>query len=514
MAALGIIAVYVALSMWILGVEWTHQAGKAMGWWNLADRSVLGLFLTESTQRRVGPKWLSGFGVEQTIPRRLDQADFLLKAAEDAISAAERAEAKEAGSGAATLAQAALAERRLADVSLAELKARRDAASKAFSALDASKGIQSASGKVTRALKAARELAEQIGGAEGGASEKPVSAKQRDDLAAAVEEVMFSVEDLQKRAPAGSLLKEIKTAPLQDAADEIREAKGKIEVPSAAFAAVQAAVDQVLQGDASGGGAGGVVQALGVIEPAIEKLFPMPTGGAGTLYRFRTLLGTDAQGRSILIRGLYSAKVALQVGVVVAFIAVMIGAFLGAAAAYYGGWIDTIVQWLYSMLSSVPQLVLLAVLAFMFLNSAVEGTLIPVYVALCLTFWIGPCRVIRGEVMKIKELEFAQAATVIGFSRQYILVKHVLPNTLHLMFINFSLLFIGAVKTEVILTFLGLGIKDGASWGLMISQAAPEVINGIFWQIGVATVLMLILVLAFNIVSDALQDAFDPKHVG
>ena len=105
--------------------------------------------------------------------------------------------------------------------------------------------------------------------------------------------------------------------------------------------------------------------------------------------------------------------------------------------------------------------------------------------------------------------------TAIGFGRFYILMRHILPNTLHLMFINFSLLFIGAIKGEVILTFLGLGLPlgSGASWGIMISQAKAEVVQGFFWQIGAATFFMFLLVLAFNILSDALQDAFDPKHV-
>jgi peptide/nickel transport system permease protein len=81
------------------------------------------------------------------------------------------------------------------------------------------------------------------------------------------------------------------------------------------------------------------------------------------------------------------------------------------------------------------------------------------------------------------------------------------------MLINFSLLFIGAIKSEVILSFLGLGVKKGPSWGIMISQSGPEVTNGFFWQIGAATVFMFVLVLAFNILSDALQDVLDPKHV-
>jgi peptide/nickel transport system permease protein len=253
---------------------------------------------------------------------------------------------------------------------------------------------------------------------------------------------------------------------------------------------------------------------LSAIEAIDERIMPTPEGAAGLLYRFRMLLGTDRQGRSIMMRSLYSVMIALKVGVVVGLFSVVIGSILGALAAFFRGWVDQAVQWLYSTFSSIPNLVLLALLVYMFQGSRVDSTLIPVYVALSATFWIGPCRIVRGEVIKIRELEYVQAATAIGFGRVYVVMRHVLPNTIHLMLINFSLLFIAAIKSEVILTFLGLGVKKGASWGLMISQAAQEVINGFFWQIGTATAFMFVLVLAFNILSDALQDAFDPKHVG
>lgn len=256
------------------------------------------------------------------------------------------------------------------------------------------------------------------------------------------------------------------------------------------------------------------------LEREVDSLFaPMGTAQR-VMYDLRMGLGTDRQGRSILARAVYSIKVALEIGLIVGVISVLIGAVLGAAAGYYGGWIDQFVQWLYSTLSSVPDLVLLAVLAYMFTDSYFDDTskpflsLVPVYAAMCMSFWIGPCRVIRGETLKLKELEYVQAAKAIGFSRPYILLRHILPNTVHLMFINFSLLFIAAIKFEVVLSFLGLGVKTGPSWGRMISEATQEVINGNFWQIGAATVFMFVLVLAFNIVSDALQDAFDPKHVG
>jgi peptide/nickel transport system permease protein len=263
---------------------------------------------------------------------------------------------------------------------------------------------------------------------------------------------------------------------------------------------------------------------LAAVESTIQELLPVPSGTRGTVQWLRTSLGTDRQGRSIFFRSVYSASVALKVGIIVGLASTLVGSVLGAAAGFYGGWVDHAVTWVYSTLSSIPNLVLLALLAYVFQNPIelkfinfsmdLSSTLWPVYIALASTFWIGPCRVTRGEVLKIRELEYVQAATVLGFRKPYIVLHHVLPNSIHLMLINFSLLFIAAIKSEVILTFLGLGVKQGASWGIMISQSAQEVVNGVFWQIGAATVFMFLLVLAFNIVSDALQDAFDPKHVG
>ena len=235
------------------------------------------------------------------------------------------------------------------------------------------------------------------------------------------------------------------------------------------------------------------------------------------MHNMALLLGTDAQGRSILFRGIYSVKVAIQIGVVTALVSVLIGAVLGSAAGYFGGWVDTIVVWLYTTFSSIPNLVLLVVIAYAFqaTDSDVKDTLLPVYLAFCATFWIGTCRVVRGETMKLKQLEYIQAAKTAGFGSLRVLFRHVLPNTSHLLLINFSLLLIGAIKSEVILSYLGLGVKSQPSWGIMIRDAGNngDVMTGFFWQIGTATALMFVLVLAFNILSDALQDAFDPKHL-
>ncbi len=258
-----------------------------------------------------------------------------------------------------------------------------------------------------------------------------------------------------------------------------------------------------------------VLARLDELDAITAGFFQPLTGRAALRRNIETLLGTDNQGRSIFLRALYSIGVAMKVGVIVGFVSVIIGSVLGGAAGYFGGVVDAVITWMFTTFSSIPSLVLLVLLAYMFTGSQFEGTLVPLYIAFIATYWIGPCRQIRGETLKIKQLEYVHAAQALGLNRFRILLKHILPNTIHLMLINFSLLFIGAIKGEVILTYLGLGLKPGAgtSWGIMISQARPEVIQGFFWQIGTATFFMFVLVLAFNILSDALQDAFDPKSL-
>ncbi len=251
------------------------------------------------------------------------------------------------------------------------------------------------------------------------------------------------------------------------------------------------------------------------LEAAEAQLKAPLTAWQQFVYDVSILLGTDAQGRSIFLRGIYSIKIAIQIGLVTAIFAVSLGAFLGAAAGYFGGWVDHVVVWIYTTFSSIPNLVLLVVLAYAFTNSAAKDTLLPVYIAFGATFWIGTCRVIRGETLKLKEMEYVHAAQTAGFGPVHILLRYILPNTAHLMLINFSLLLIAAIKSEVILSYLGFGVKNQPSWGIMIRDAGNngDVVGGFFWEIGFATALMFVLVLAFNILSDALQDAFDPKHV-
>ncbi|MEZ4229414.1 MAG: ABC transporter permease [Polyangiaceae bacterium] len=254
-----------------------------------------------------------------------------------------------------------------------------------------------------------------------------------------------------------------------------------------------------------------VLVALGVIgsdfADRVGTNYQSPGGESWKLW-----LGTDRQGRSILVRMLYSTKVAFNVGFVSALIGSLVGSLMGAVAGYFGKRTDTFVVWLYSTIQSIPNLLLLIALSYA-VSRWLEGGLIVVYVAFGATFWVGPCRVVRGEVLKLRESDYVQAARAMGYSHGRILLLHVLPNTLHLVLVYFALLFVAAIKSEVILSYLGLGVQGGPSWGVMINQSRAELINGYYWQIGAATVAMFGLVLCFNVFADALQDALDPKSL-
>lgn len=221
------------------------------------------------------------------------------------------------------------------------------------------------------------------------------------------------------------------------------------------------------------------------------------------------IFGTDIFGRSVWDKTIKGTEVAMSVGLVTAVISAIIGVTFGAAAGYFGGKIDELIVWFYTTFSSIPYIMLLVAITFI-----LGKGLFAVYLALGLTSWVSLCRLIRGEVMRHKDREYVQAAKAIGGGNFRMLVKHILPNVLHIVIIHFSLQFQIAIKSEVILSYLGLGVQGRPSWGIMIDDAKLELARGVWWQLGAATLAMFIVVLAFNILGDALRDALDPKLKG
>lgn len=221
------------------------------------------------------------------------------------------------------------------------------------------------------------------------------------------------------------------------------------------------------------------------------------------------LFGTNVIGQDVLTRVIYSTKVAFEVGFIVAVLSTILGAVLGSLSGFYSGtWIDSIVLWLMGVLDSIPFYLFVAAVAF-----ALKGNPFAMHIAMISTFWTGTARVVRGEVIKLKSQEFVEAARSIGVTENKIIFKHIMPNTSHILLVQSTIAFVAAIKSEVILSFLGLGVKDGVSWGLMISESTQDVLAGHFNNFASSSMFLFVLVIAFNMFSDSMQDALDPKKV-
>jgi ABC-type dipeptide/oligopeptide/nickel transport system permease subunit len=218
------------------------------------------------------------------------------------------------------------------------------------------------------------------------------------------------------------------------------------------------------------------------------------------------LLGTDIFGRSVFYKVIQGTRIAMSVGLISSLISIPIGVALGAVAGYFGGWVDDVVVWFYTTLSSIPNIMLLIAIAYV-----MGKGLTSIYVALGITAWVSLARVIRGEFIKHKSRDYVVAAESLGASHMSRIFKHIMPNVSHFIIINLSIQFMSAIKSEVILSFLGLGVQGQPSWGVMIDDARLELSRGVWWQLAGATVGMFFVVLAFNILGDSLRDSLDPK---
>lgn len=216
--------------------------------------------------------------------------------------------------------------------------------------------------------------------------------------------------------------------------------------------------------------------------------------------------GTNVLGQDIFQRAVFSVRTAFDIGLVVALLSTALGALLGALAGWYSdSWVDGTVLWLKGVLDSIPFYLFVAAVAY-----ALQGKPWAMHVAMIATFWTTTGRLVRAEVLKIKSREFVLSARAIGLPDLLILARHVLPNTTHILLIQTSIAFVGAIKTEVILSFLGLGVQDGVSWGLMLAESTQEVLAGHFNNFLAASIMLFALLMGFNLLADALQDAFDP----
>lgn len=219
-------------------------------------------------------------------------------------------------------------------------------------------------------------------------------------------------------------------------------------------------------------------------------------------------LGSDRWGRDVLAKTLKGTQTSLWVGLCAAALALVIGTLLGALAGYFGGHLDDALNWLYSVLTSMPYLLLILAIAAV-LNQ--KGTLTVVLILGC-TGWTGIFRLVRAEYLKQRVREYVRAAEALGASHARRMFRHILPNIGHVVLVQFSLHVVSFMKSEVVLSFLGFGVAiDAVSWGSMLNEAQTEILLGQWWQMAAATVAMATLVTALSLLTDALRDALDPR---
>ena len=220
------------------------------------------------------------------------------------------------------------------------------------------------------------------------------------------------------------------------------------------------------------------------------------------------LLGTDVLSRSVFYRILAGAQTAVTIGLVTTALVVPFGTTMGLLAGYFGGWVDAFIMWLYSVVVSIPDILLITAISY----SLGKG-IASMCIALAATLWVGIMRLVRGEVLKHKHKDYVMAARSLGAGPVRIMAAEILPNVLHVAIVTASLVLLGAVKAEVILTYLGLGIQDGASWGLLIAGASQDLTNDIWWPLVGTVAAMFVLIYSLSVVGDALRDALDPRSV-
>ena len=241
------------------------------------------------------------------------------------------------------------------------------------------------------------------------------------------------------------------------------------------------------------------------IEEAAKKYRTTDTAKAETLP-----LGGDRLGRDVLDKAVKGTQISVFVGVLAAVLATLIGTVLGALAGFFGGKVGDFLEWLYNVFEAIPGILLIFAFAAVFGRGI--GTVVLI---LGLAGWTGLYRQVRAEFMKHGGREYVRAAEAIGASAWSRMFKHILPNISHVILVRMSLLVVGFIKSEVILSYLGLGVGvEDVSWGTMLAEAQSELILGHWWQLAAATLFMAVFVTAFSLMADAVRDALDPKLRG
>ena len=239
------------------------------------------------------------------------------------------------------------------------------------------------------------------------------------------------------------------------------------------------------------------------------------------------VLGTDKVGQDVLYLSLKSIRTALVIGTLTTLVTLPLALLLGIMAGYFGGRTDDVIQYLYTTLNSIPGVLLIAAAVLMTqvymdthaemfetVSHRADFRLLFLCIILGMTSWTGLCRLLRGEALKLREMDYIQAAQAFGVQRLRIITRHILPNVMHIVLIAIVMDFSGLVLAEAVLSYVGVGVDPSMiSFGTMINGARLEMAREpmVWWSLAAAFTFMFLLVLAANLFADAVRDAFDPR---
>ncbi|MEE2766273.1 MAG: ABC transporter permease [Pseudomonadota bacterium] len=240
------------------------------------------------------------------------------------------------------------------------------------------------------------------------------------------------------------------------------------------------------------------------------------------------VLGTDKVGQDVLYQSLKSIRTGLVIGCLTTFVMLPFALVLGIVSGYYRGWVDDLIQYIYTTLNSIPGVLLIAasiLVVQVYMSNHAEAfdtvavradtRLLFLCLVLGMTSWTGLCRLLRAETLKLREMEYVQAARALGVGDPGILARHILPNLFHIVLISVTLDFSGLVLAEAVLSYINIGVDPTTfSWGNMINSARLEMAREpvVWWPLFAAFLFMFILVLSANLFADGVRDALDPRH--